>query len=64
VVAFFARRLIYPQLRQRGRVVRRPRPADPVVEHRPDALRVDLHDLGNTINRHFPFNQGKRQRFE
>ena len=40
------------------------RASHPVVEHRPDALRIDAHDLGHPFDRHLPFDQGHRQGFE
>lgn len=64
MVAFARRSFVHAQLGDGGRVVRRPRLADPMGEHGPDALRVDPHDLGHPVDRHLALDQGQCQCLE
>jgi hypothetical protein len=58
MMAFFSRGFINAQLGYCAWIIGGSRLANPVIEDRPDALRIDLQYLGDPINRHFPLDQG------
>ena len=64
MVTFARRGFVHAQLGDGGRVVRRPRLADPMGEHGPDSLGVDPQKFSHAVDRHLALDQRQRQGLE